>query len=199
VRHAVNRLPIVLPIVLVLAAGAAACGDDEPAASTIATTSPSTTSPSTTNATTSAPTSSPPAGVRPDGFELVAARSTAADGTTCELCLWLADAREDRARGLMGVTDLAPADGMVFRYAEPTTTAFTMRNTLIPLSIVFYGPDTNYLDAFEMVPCEAEPCPTYPTPEGFTLAVEVPSGDLDALGLTPGSTLVLLDGGCPAP
>jgi uncharacterized membrane protein (UPF0127 family) len=193
VRHAVNRLPIVLLVTLVTLVGAAACGDGEPS------TGLTTTATSPTASTTSASTSSAPAGVRPDGFELVAARSTAADGTTCELCLWLADALEDRARGLMGVTDLAPADGMVFRYAEPTTTAFTMRNTLIPLSIVFYAADATYLDAFEMVPCQAEPCPTYPTPEGFTLAVEVPSGDLDALELTPGSTLVLLDGGCPEP
>ena len=141
--------------------------------------------------TTSAP------GVRPEGFGTMAARSTAADGTVCELCLWIADNEEQRPRGLMGVTDLAGRDGMAFVYSEPHTTSFTMRNTIMPLSIAFFGPDGSQLGNFDMEPCTEEPCPLYPTPEGFTVAVEVPQGAIEELSMGPGSHLELLGTDCP--
>jgi hypothetical protein len=56
-------------------------------------------------ATTAASTT----GVAPLGFDLVAGRVTAADGATCDVCLWSAATAEERSRGLMGVTDLSGA------------------------------------------------------------------------------------------
>jgi uncharacterized protein len=99
----------------------------------------------------------------------------------------------------MGVTDLGGRDGMAFVYEQPRTTSFTMRNTLLPLTIVFYGPDGGYLDAFDMEPCTAEPCTSYPTPEGFTVAVEVPQGGAAEVGMVPGSSLTLLTADCETP
>ena len=58
----------------------------------------------------------------PAGFEQVAATAVAADGTVCELCLWLADTPQLRSRGLMFVDDIGDADGMIFRYPSPTST-----------------------------------------------------------------------------
>jgi uncharacterized membrane protein (UPF0127 family) len=148
----------------------------------------------------SSPESSPGTdvpGVTPEGFDTIGARVVAADGSTCDVCLWRADEGDERGRGLMGVTDLGAGDGMAFVYLDPTTTAFTMQNTVIPLSIAFFGPDGEFLDAFDMEPCRAEPCPTYPTPAGFTVAIEVPQGDLDELLIGVGSRLELGDEGCP--
>jgi len=133
----------------------------------------------------------------PEGFASIAARSTEPDGTVCELCLWIAEDGEQRARGLMGVTDLGPADGMAFVYPTPTTGAFWMKNTLMPLSIAFFDGDGRHLDAFDMEPCTADPCERYPTPSGFVVAVEVAQGDLERLSLVPGATLELLGGECP--
>lgn len=147
---------------------------------------------------TSPPTTSEPA-ITPEGFERVAATATTADGTVCELCLWLADDGDSRALGLMYVTELGPADGMVFRYPGPTSAAFWMKNTILPLSIAFFDEHGAYLDAFDMEPCTADPCPTYPTPDGFVHAVEVVQGDLPRLGMTPGSTLEISDLPCPDP
>ena len=62
----------------------------------------------------------------------------------------------------MQVTDLGGLDGMAFRYDSPHTTSFTMRNTVMPLSIAFFGADGAYLDGFDMEPCVAEPCPLVP-------------------------------------
>ena len=135
----------------------------------------------------------------PEGFGTTAARVTTVDGEVCDLCVWVADDAAQRGRGLMGVTDLGGLDGMAFVYDEPRTTSFTMRNTLLPLTIVFYGPDGRYLDAFDMEPCEAEPCPSYPTPEGFTVAVEVLQGEDADLAMVQGSVLELLAADCETP
>ena len=138
-----------------------------------------------------------PAAVVPTGFELVVGRATKADGTICELCLWLAESEDQRARGLMFVTDLGGADGMVFVYPEPHTGAFWMKNTVTPLSIAFFGTAGTYLDAFDMEPCTADPCPQYPTPNDFTIAIETTKGGLSDLGLEPGSVFQLLGTPCP--
>lgn len=146
--------------------------------------------------TTSVPPSSTTSAVYPEGFTTAAAVATAPDGSTCELCVWLADTGDRRSRGLMFVTDLGPADAMAFRYPQPHSGSFWMKNTLLPLSIVFYSPDGVFMEAFDMAPCTSDPCPSYRTPSGFLVAVEVPQGALDELGLVAGSTLELLDVPC---
>ena len=143
---------------------------------------------------TAAPTTAPD--VVPEGFGTISARAVAADGEICDLCLWLADDVATRGRGLMGVTSLGGLDGMAFRYDAPHSTSFTMRNTMMPLSIAFFGPDRSYLGAFDMEPCLVEACPSYPTPTGFVVALEVPRGGLAELGLDAGSTLELGREGC---
>ena len=132
----------------------------------------------------------------PVGFGTIAARVTAPDGEICELCLWLAADAATRGRGLMHVTDVGGLDGMAFRYDAPHTTSFTMRNTVMPLSIAFFGVDGSFLDAFDMPPCLTEPCPSYPTPADFVVAIEAPDGGLAELGIGAGSTLELLAEGC---
>jgi uncharacterized membrane protein (UPF0127 family) len=192
--------------------GLLGCDGDESSSNTssTATTSANTSSASTSSAnTSSASTPAPntaaassvasPAGETPEGFERVAATAVTADGTVCELCLWLADTADLRRRGLMGVTDLGDADGMVFRYPSPTSTGFWMKDTVLPLSIAFYSADGSYLADREMQPCTADPCPTYTIEQPFLLAVETTLGGLAALGLTPGSTLTLGDVGCATP
>ncbi len=190
--------------VVLLALAVVACGDDDDASSTttaidVSTIVPPTTPPRATTAptaTTTAPTPVAAGAVVPQGFEQVAATVTATDGTVCELCLWLAETGDQRALGLMYVTDLGGPDGMVFRYDSPTTAAFWMQNTVMPLSIAFFDQGGAYLDAFDMAPCAADPCPTYPTPANFTDAIEVPQGMLDELSMKPGSVLAVSDLPC---
>ena len=137
-----------------------------------------------------------PPEVQPEGFGTTLARATLPDGSVCEFCVWLADTTQDRSRGLMFVSDLGTADAMAFRYPEPHTGTFWMKNTILPLSIAFFAPDGGFLSSFDMEPCTADPCRRYPTAEGFEIAVEVPQGDLADLGLVAGSTLHLLDLPC---
>jgi uncharacterized membrane protein (UPF0127 family) len=149
---------------------------------------------------TSAASTAEAEGVRPVGFDLAPARVTNADGSVCELCLWQATAREQRRRGLMGVTDLGPADGMVFVYEEPSTSPYTMRNTPMPLSIAWFDRTGAFVSTLEMEPC-LDPadggCAQYLAAAPFTAALELPAGQVAALGIGPGSVLELGAGsGC---
>lgn len=139
-------------------------------------------------------TTSPP--VVPEGFATTQAVVTTADGTTCEVCVWLAETGQQRAQGLMLVTDLGPASAMAFRYPDPHTGTFWMKDTLMPLSIAFFAPDGAFLDSFDMDPCTTSSCPNYPTATDFLVAVEVPQGELGGLGLVAGSRFELLDVPC---
>lgn len=154
-----------------------------------------TTDASTTHASDPAPPTSAH-DLTPQGFATTTALVTEPDGSTCEICVWVADDAERRARGLMQVTDLGAASAMAFVYPSPHTGTFWMKDTLLPLSIAFYSPTGEHITDFDMAPCSADPCPQYPTPADFLVAVEVPQGDLAALGLVAGSRFELLDTPC---
>jgi uncharacterized membrane protein (UPF0127 family) len=72
-----------------------------------------------------------------------------------------------------------------------------MKNTLLPLSIAFYSATGAFIGAFDMEPCTADPCPTYPTSPDFAVAIETAQGNLAELGIEPGSTLELTSLPCP--
>jgi hypothetical protein len=144
-------------------------------------------------------------GRQPEGFTTIRAQVTGADGDVCEICLWLADDSDERARGLMGVNDLGDADGMAFRFDEPTSGTFWMFDTPTPLSIAWFDPDGHLVGSADMSPCidtEASACPSYAPGSEYDLAIEVFAGGLEELGLGPGSRVELLDGTesarCPA-
>jgi uncharacterized membrane protein (UPF0127 family) len=136
-------------------------------------------------------------GVVPEGFTTVQARITAADGEVCEVCLWLADDGPERARGLMGVTDLGDAAGMVFQFDEAHRGSFYMFQTPTPLSIAWFGVDGRHVGSTDMEPCLDTPagdCTLYSPDAEYTTAIEVFAGGLDALGIGPGSNVELLEG-----
>src|SRR5687767_4683801 len=62
------------------------------------------------------------------GFRIVPPE-TAADLTPTELCALLAATDDQRAQGLMRVTDLKGYPGMVFRFPADSSGGFYMRNT----------------------------------------------------------------------
>ena len=59
------------------------------------------------------------------------------DGGNARFNVELANNEEERSRGLMFVESMGRYDGMLFVYDAPSSVAFWMKNTLIPLDILF--------------------------------------------------------------
>jgi uncharacterized protein len=114
---------------------------------------------------------------------------------TVTLAVEVADSPAERERGLMGRTSLAPNSGMVFLFDRPTTTAFVMRGTTIPLSIAFYNARGTITQIRDMHPCRAEPCRLYLPRTAYVGALEVPQGAFQRFGVQEGDQIEVSDGG----
>ena len=119
-----------------------------------------------------------------------------ADGQERTNGLGVADSDEERQQGLMGVRSLGEDRGMVFVFDGEQEGGFWMKDTLIPLSIAFWGKDGRVLDILEMQPCTAEPCPVYVPDATYTHALEMDAGWFSARGIEIGDRveLQLVDG-----
>jgi uncharacterized protein len=113
----------------------------------------------------------------------LAGRSTGASDATAKLRLDGAALRPElaltsgqRSRGLMHRRK-APADGMLFVFTEPTRGVFWMKNTLVPLSIVFYNSRGTRVRRLLMTPCTEDPCRTYNPGRSYRFALELAAGD----------------------
>ncbi len=101
----------------------------------------------------------------------------------------IADTKSERARGLMGRTELAEDAGMVFVFPQDSTSAFWMKDTLIPLSIAFYGEGGRIVRILDMEPCRQDPCPLYDPRATYRGALEVDKGAFRRWGVKVGDTL----------
>ena len=127
----------------------------------------------------------------PDFGELAVELRTA-DGQLREHCLLAADTPEQRTQGLMGVTDLSPYEGMLFRFPEARTRGFWMRNTPLPLTIAYFDATGRFVSQADMAPCgDSGDCPSYPSLAPAQFALEVEQGRLEEVGAVEGSTLTV--------
>lgn len=108
-----------------------------------------------------------------------------------EIRVEIAETAQAKSRGLMGRTHLDPDSGMVFLEDRPLAVGFWMKDTLIPLSIAFWGPEGRISAILDMEPCRADPCPTYDPGVAWTGAVEVNQGFFDANGIGVGDPVRL--------
>lgn len=83
---------------------------------------------------------------------------------------------QQRARGLMS-RRRAPADGMLFVFPADTSGAFWMKNTLVPLRIVFFDAHGRRVRELRMTPCREDPCPLYDPGRRYRFALELPAAD----------------------
>lgn len=141
-----------------------------------------------------------PARVPLAGFDELAITVDPGDGSgLLSWCLLAARTAEQRSRGLMGVTDLQGYSGMAFVYPQDSRNSFYMRGTPTPLSIAWIDEGGGLVSTADMAPCEdREGCPVYPPGGRYRLAIEVPQGGLEELGIIPGSDTTV-SGDCAAP
>ena len=96
----------------------------------------------------------------------------------------------ERARGLMFRERILPDQGMLFVFEEEGIYPFWMKNTLIPLDILWLGRDRRIVHiAADVPPCEADPCPTYDPDIPASYVLELKAGEARARGLKPGDRL----------
>ena len=79
---------------------------------------------------------------------------------------------------------------MLFVFSESTSGGFWMKNTLVPLTIVFFDASGKRVRRLAMVPCREDPCPIYDPGRRYRFALELRAGDRrPALRLGPVSAL----------
>ena len=66
--------------------------------------------------------------------------------------LWVADTPKKKSLGLSGIDKLPKKHGMIFVYEEDVQNNFTMKNTFIPLTIIFLDSNFNILEVFNCKP-----------------------------------------------
>ncbi|HEU0247572.1 MAG TPA: DUF192 domain-containing protein [Gaiellaceae bacterium] len=81
-----------------------------------------------------------------------------------------------RSLGLMH-RKRAPKDGMLFVFPDDTTGGFWMKNTLVPLTIVFFNADGRRVRKLSMTPCRQESCPIYDPRRRYRFALELRASD----------------------
>jgi uncharacterized protein len=102
-----------------------------------------------------------------------------------------AETPEQRSQGLMFRESLGEDEGMVFLFFEEVTSAFHMKNTLIPLSIAFFDKEGTIVQIFDMEPCEEDPCPVYQPDFPYEGALEVSQGAFERWGVEVGDRVTV--------
>ena len=116
---------------------------------------------------------------------------------TAARCALLAETAAQQSLGLMNRLDIGGYDGMLFKFASDTNSAFYMKDTPLPLSIAFFDAAGQFVSTKDMTPCIHQPsCPTYAADRPYQWALEVPQGALPRLAVGPGTRLVA-GGPCP--
>jgi uncharacterized protein len=96
---------------------------------------------------------------------------------------------EEHARGLMYRSQMAADAGMIFVFEEPSVQRFWMKNTLIPLDMIFIGKDLKIVGVVEEAAPETETERMVGAPSQYVL--EIGGGLSTRLGIRRGETVEL--------
>jgi uncharacterized protein len=107
--------------------------------------------------------------------------------------LEVASTKQEQAIGLMFRQSMPSDRGMVFNFSQSQPAQFWMKNTLIPLDMLFLNKGVIKNIQINVQPCKEEPCPSYgPKPEVLIdQVIELNAGRVATLGLKVGDKLVV--------
>ena len=103
----------------------------------------------------------------------------------------VADEPGERAVGLMNRTELSENAGMLFVYEKPSAPKFWMKNTLIPLDIIFLDKSGKIIKIFEQVPRLSENKIT--AGKNISFVLEINAGLIEQFEVDPKWKLDLTD------
>jgi len=119
------------------------------------------------------------------GLAIVPLSVTGTDGQVHQFAVEVARSPAEQARGLMFRTHMGADEGMLFPRNPPGPASFWMKNTVLPLDIIFIGTDRRVLNvAANTVPYSEDSVSS----RGTAAAVlELNAGRAAELGIGPGS------------
>jgi uncharacterized protein len=118
------------------------------------------------------------------GLDQTIVTITTAEGASHQFTAEIARTQKEQARGLMYREELAPDRGMIFLYEPPQSASFWMKNTYIPLDMIFIRPDGTIANIAEnTVPLQLEP---YLSLEPVSAVFEIAGGRSAELGIKAG-------------
>jgi len=104
----------------------------------------------------------------------------------------LAETSEKQALGLMFRDSMAEDHGMLFLFPAESRRSFWMKNTRIPLDILYFDSDLALVSvAADARPCRSARCPSYPSEGAAQYVLELNAGKAAELGVRPGDVLEL--------
>lgn len=104
----------------------------------------------------------------------------------------LATTPAEYAHGLMERTSMPADHGMLFVFPDSQPRTFWMKNTLIPLDILFFDAHRKLVAIqADAQPCTADPCTLYPSGAPARYVLELNAGTAAKLGLQMGAAITL--------
>jgi len=128
-------------------------------------------------------------------ISLSACASVAGDSPWVELKgkrfnIEIADDEAERARGLMFRDDMAADHGMLFIHESEDVQSYWMKNTKIPLDILYFDHARKLVSVAHAPPCSlGDQCPPFPSDGPALYVLELNAGTADALGAKAGDEL----------
>lgn len=111
-----------------------------------------------------------------------------------QLDVEIAETRSERSQGLMGRESLPEGTGMLFVYGGADVRAFWMKNTLVPLDIIFVDSDRRVVNVKHASPEPDTPdheLTRYTSDGPAQYVVEAERGYANETGISPGDELVI--------
>jgi uncharacterized membrane protein (UPF0127 family) len=101
---------------------------------------------------------------------------------------------EEQAQGLMFRESLAEKTGMLFPFGDKAVHRFWMKNTMIPLDMIWMDADGKVIFvSADTPPCKADPCPSYGPDAPAASVLEIAGGMAKKEKVAVGSSIKFLN------